>query len=129
MGCLLTAVLSFVLLPRAVPTDDLCPPVGEADERLLTDESVDCTASGILLFETDFTDADTHPATAVDGEALLRAHGGHYRQVRRAEGDAVEAGDLVVVVGAMKMEQPSTPPRPPPTGAVVVAGTRTCVIV
>jgi acetyl-CoA/propionyl-CoA carboxylase, biotin carboxylase, biotin carboxyl carrier protein len=55
--------------------------------------------------------AASHAASAHDGDALTAPMQGTIVKVAVSNGDAVEVGDLVVVLEAMKMEQPLTAHR------------------
>jgi acetyl-CoA/propionyl-CoA carboxylase, biotin carboxylase, biotin carboxyl carrier protein len=75
-------------------------------------------------------------AKAPSGEALTSPMQGTIVKVAVADGDAVQAGDLVVVLEAMKMEQPLTAHRSgtvqgltADVGATVTSGSTLCLIV
>jgi acetyl-CoA/propionyl-CoA carboxylase, biotin carboxylase, biotin carboxyl carrier protein len=75
-------------------------------------------------------------AKAPSGEALTSPMQGTIVKVAVADGDAVQAGDLVVVLEAMKMEQPLTAHRTgtvkslsAEVGATVTSGSVLCLIV
>ena len=73
--CLVTAVLSFVL-PRRATKDSELSLVDEAQERLLIEESVDGSAGGIMLLDTDVIDTEAEGAVGsltVDGTRQLVA--------------------------------------------------------
>jgi acetyl-CoA/propionyl-CoA carboxylase biotin carboxyl carrier protein len=74
-------------------------------------------------------------AAAVSGDALTAPMQGTIVKVAVADGDVVEIGDLVVVLEAMKMEQPLTAHRAgtitglsAEVGAVVTSGSAICEI-
>jgi acetyl-CoA/propionyl-CoA carboxylase biotin carboxyl carrier protein len=78
----------------------------------------------------------TSGAKAPSGEALTSPMQGTIVKVAVADGDAVQAGDLVVVLEAMKMEQPLTAHRTgtvkglsAEVGATVTSGSTLCLIV
>jgi len=78
----------------------------------------------------------TGAAKAPGGEALTSPMQGTIVKVAVADGDAVQAGDLVVVLEAMKMEQPLTAHRAgtvqglsAEVGATVTSGSTLCLIV
>ncbi len=56
--CLLTAVLSFVLLRRGADANVDAVQLDDEQQRLLREESVDGVASGIMLLDTEFADLD-----------------------------------------------------------------------
>ena len=58
--CLLTAVLSFVLPRRAATVDTTLSTADEAEERLLMEESVDGSASGLMMLDAESVEADAH---------------------------------------------------------------------
>ncbi len=74
-------------------------------------------------------------AAAVSGDALTAPMQGTIVKVAVAEGDQVEAGALIVVLEAMKMEQPLTAHKAgtitgltAEVGAVVTSGSTICEI-
>jgi acetyl-CoA/propionyl-CoA carboxylase biotin carboxyl carrier protein len=75
-------------------------------------------------------------AKAPSGDALTSPMQGTIVKVAVADGDSVQAGDLVVVLEAMKMEQPLTAHRSgrvtdlnAQVGATVTSGSTLCIIV
>ena len=75
----------------------------------------------------------THSASAVSGDALAAPMQGTIVKVAVADGDTVAAGDLIVVLEAMKMEQPITAHKAgtvtalaAEVGAVVSSGSVIC---
>jgi acetyl-CoA/propionyl-CoA carboxylase biotin carboxyl carrier protein len=78
----------------------------------------------------------TGAAKAPSGNALTSPMQGTIVKVAVADGDSVQAGDLVVVLEAMKMEQPLTAHRSgrvadlnAQVGATVTSGSTLCLIV
>jgi methylmalonyl-CoA carboxyltransferase 1.3S subunit len=75
-------------------------------------------------FSPPHLSAPTPPSGAGDGNGIQAPLAGTVAQVLVEEGQVIEAGDVVVVLEAMKMETEITAPRSGTVGAVLVsAGT------